>query len=157
MKRRHADNLSRFNYNELVDFIEKITSQHPYVKTVIKNRYTANGAGDILYPAIAITVGEIRIEERQISYAMNLLYVDRQTESRDNTTYIHSVGITTLTEIINAIKKYGDSIDSTQAVLNVFTGQFADGTAGVVANTTLTTIAEIGECEWFCPQVSPCK
>lgn len=155
--RERDDKLSRFNYYELMNTVKDVCTQHPGVNQVSSNRYLANGAGDIHYPIICITPGEVVVEERQTTYNLNLLYADRLTEARDNLIQIHSVGITTLVEITNALKKYFASFDTERAIINVFNGQFADETAGVLANVTITTIADLGECEWFCPEPNTCK
>ncbi|MCD8167009.1 MAG: hypothetical protein LUE93_13390 [Bacteroides sp.] len=151
MKKQHDANadLSRHNYNELLNTLEAICTRHPGINSYLNNRYSANGAGDIHYPALCVTPGEIRLTENTNIYNFNLLYVDRLTESRDNLVTIHSIGITTLTELVNAFREHVNSFDTTGATLHVFQGQFADETVGVVANIELTTVADLGACEWF--------
>lgn len=142
--------VERYNYYEFLKIIEKVSLSHPLISNFYTGRYRLNTTDDILYPAIVLTINNVSVGSQVTTIDFNLMYVDRLTEIRDNRDEIQSIGIVTITEIVNALKNCFDMDTTSPILINIFTDQFADNVAGVFTNgLSFDMPSDIGDCFWF--------
>lgn len=144
-------NVFKPTYYDLVAIIKHVCLKHPAVNNFYTNRYKLNSVSDIEYAAVIFTNNSIQVGDSETTLSFNLLYADRLTRDRDNTLQIQSEGISVLTEIINAIRNIDFLSASTtnDITINVFYEQFADSTAGAIAQVSLVYPSNLDSCDWL--------
>lgn len=147
------------NYIEFIELLEQISLQHPLINNFYTGTYRLNSTDDITYPALVLTFNSINVSVTDPTFTtfnINLLYADRLTDDRSNLHEIQSLGITVISEIIQALILYYNIQVTTNILFNPFKEQFADNTAGVVATINISIPSATGNCYWFDPSTK-CK
>lgn len=137
------------NYFEFMKVLRHISLQHPFVNNYYEDKYKLNHVNDIEYAAVVVTTNRVNVGPQVTVFSLNLMYVDRHTEENDNTNAVRSLGISVLTEIVNAIRYcYKVSIGDALSFMP-FKDQFVDRCVGVYCTIELTIPSEMGECHWL--------
>lgn len=138
------------NYFEIIEFIEGVCLQHPFVNNFYYGIYRALEADNIDYSAIILTSSGINRSQNTIEYKFNLMYVDRLMNDRSNEIEIQSTGLDVLQGILSVISESDPYTDyNLNYSLNVFREQFADNVSGCVTTISITAPSNIGECTWY--------
>ena len=110
--------------------------------------YTLNSLPNIDYSVFFVTQQQHQQSEDVISYNLILYYVDRLTETGDNTLDIQSNGIIILGNIINTFINENDADISYDITYQTFLHKFADKCAGVYANVKIEVANGISVCNF---------
>lgn len=108
--------------------------------------YELNSTPNIDYGVFFITQGTHSADIDTTSYTLNLFYVDRLTDNKDNALLIQSNGIGALTNIINEFTMTEDVDVEYPLQFQPFTQRFSDECAGVYCTVTLITDSNLGLC-----------
>lgn len=149
--------MKNYNLFEFTELVKSIAAAHPFVNDFRISRYSVNESDNINYPVIALTINSITIKENTQAFDFNILFADRLTEQRDNEITAQTTGISTIIEILNAIKEHTTIDIDDNYILTPFTEQFADNCAGVFARVSSEVPNYLGECTWIDPKCIKCK
>lgn len=144
-----------YNFFEVTKVLEATSLSHPFVNNVYFNRYRLNDTNDIMYPAVVFLHQSTDVSDSSTLITWNIIYVDRLTKDRSNLIEIQSVGKQVITEILNTLVKSGnfyleeDSNGHFHITFNIFDEQYADHTAGVIANVNISHNSDLGYCTFI--------
>lgn len=133
---------------QIIDELVKCSKKEPNIHTVITdNVYQLNSIGDVEYTAICVTFVKCNTTEDIDNYTLNIFYVDRLNETRNNQVDIQNMGVLILRNIINRFNKLDDEtqIDWNYQI-TPFYERFTADCSGVFATVNITT-PTIGLCE----------
>lgn len=137
--------MNNFNLFEFVKMLEHTCIGSGVINSFYEGVYSVNASNDVKYPLIAFTVNSISKDDGNMSIDCNLLYADRLLADRSNSLAVQSVGVSFLSELINALNdELNISIQGNS--MNIFTEQFADNCAGTVSRQTFSMPSAIAEC-----------
>lgn len=140
--------MKNYNLFELNNLIKSICDAHPLINDYFINKYRATESDNINYPLLACTVNSVISNENTLTFNVNMLYADRLTDRRDNEISVQSTGVSSLMEVVNAMKELAPlEIDNGYSI-TPFTEQFADNCAGVFATLSIQVPHYLGECHW---------
>jgi hypothetical protein len=142
--------MDQYNLFEFKKLLENVSLKHPFVNTVLFNRYKINTSDCVKYPVVTYLFNSVQVGEDITTYNLSIIYADRLTSCRDNSTEIQSLGITVISELVNFL--YNKLLGTTNTMtFNLFKDQYADECAGVIANNVQFALpSEIGSCEYLC-------
>lgn len=147
------------DYKTAIETIGKAFLEHPFVNSFMMNEEMVSINKDICYPIIVLNERNITqrvVNSRHLStVTFNILYADVLTKNYDNELDIKSLGITVITEVLNALKRVY-KWDIQDFSFNTFYGKFPDICAGSYCDVTFTMPSEIGSCDWICLQKDKC-
>lgn len=110
--------------------------------------YTLNSLPNIDYSVFFVTQNDHSIESDTITYNLNLFYIDRISDSEDNTLNIQSDGMLQLTNIINTLV-FSEDVDVDGEINFVpFIQRFADQCAGVYCTVRFIVDNSLGSCSY---------
>lgn len=110
--------------------------------------YTLNSLPDINYSVFFITQNDHSIYQDTITYSLNLFYIDRISDSEDNTLNIQSDGMLQLTNIINTLV-FSEDVDVDGDINFVpFIQRFADNCSGVYCTVRFICENNLGTCSY---------
>lgn len=134
---------------ECINKFLKIAKKQPNINFVGEGDiYSLNSLPNLEYSVFFITQQQHNQSEDVISYNLILYYVDRLTETGDNTLDIQSNGIIMLSNIINTFINENDADISYDITYQTFTHKFSDACAGVYANVKIDVANNIGLCNF---------
>ena len=110
--------------------------------------YTLNSLPNLEYSVFFVTQQQHNQSEDVISYNLILYYVDRLTETGDNTLDIQSNGIIMLGNIINTFINENDADINYDITYQTFLHKFSDACAGVYATISVDVPNNIGLCNF---------
>jgi len=140
--------MKNYNLFELNNLIKSICNAHPLINDYFINKYRVVESDNINYPLLACTVNYITSAENTLTFNVNMLYADRLTDQRDNEITVQSIGVSSLIEVVNALKELAPVAVDDSYNITPFTEQFADNCAGVFATLNIETPHYIGQCNW---------
>lgn len=134
---------------ELINKLKDIAISKPNINYVGDGDvYTLNSLPNIDYSVFFITQNEHSIYQDTITYNLNLFYIDRISDSEDNTLNIQSDGMLQLTNIINTLV-FNEDVDVDGDITFVpFIQRFADQCAGVYCNVRFVVENNLGSCNY---------
>lgn len=110
--------------------------------------YTLNSLTDINYSVFFVTQNDHLIDSDTITYNLNLFYIDRISDSEDNTLNIQSDGMLQLTNIINSLV-FSEDVDVEGDITFVpFIQRFADNCSGVYCTVRFVCDNNLGTCSY---------
>lgn len=110
--------------------------------------YTLNSLPNIDYSVFFITQNDHSIYQDTVTYNLNLFYIDRISNSEDNTLNIQSDGMLQLTNIINTLV-FSEDVDVDGDITFVpFIQRFADQCAGVYCTVRFVVDNNLGSCSY---------
>lgn len=110
--------------------------------------YTLNSLPNIDYSVFFVTQNDHSIESDTITYNLNLFYIDRISDSEDNTLNIQSDGMLQLTNIINTLV-FSEDVDVDGEINFVpFIQRFADNCSGVYCTVRFVCNNNLGVCSY---------
>lgn len=111
--------------------------------------YILNSSPDTDYSVFFITQNTHNVSENTITYSLNLFYIDRLTENKDNMLKIQSDGMLSITNIVNEFNERYDDVEITYPLqFQVFNQRFADECAGVWCVANIICRNDIGICDY---------
>lgn len=125
------------NLAQLVERLKAVALAQPSIKTVVENDvFRLNAMASVKYGVFAFTQGQHRanIGTGVTTFTFSLFYVDRLTEDASNEVEVQSVGIETLTNIIQTL---ADEFGVAPWTINTFNQRFADLCAGAYATVAV--------------------
>lgn len=143
------------NYYEFVKMIESACLAHPLVESFLEGQYKINSIGDVCFPVIAYTLNTITESENSgndtlfENISFNLLYADRLTHDYSNRLEVQSTAKAVLQEIRNRLNESSYYYSFESATYNLFSGQFADLTAGCVMQLSIQLPSNLNWCDYF--------
>jgi hypothetical protein len=139
------------NYFEVNNLIKRAFMAHPFVGNVYSDVYKDDHTENIEYPCVVYNVQNVSVNsDNTQSLQMIVYYIDRLTAEEDNAIQVQSTGISTITEVMNALQGV-DDVDVDGALpFTPFKGQFADNCAGVYCNLTMVYVTDMGTCYELC-------
>lgn len=135
------------NFIQIVNRIEAYALSLPYVNEAnIGDVYEyLNGKPDIKYASVDIDIISSTRNDNQITYNVQLYYIDRLKQDGTNAKEIKTTAEQVLNSIINyAADKLGDVEDG--YTITYFEQQFADYVAGGQVTISLDVPNELGNC-----------
>ena len=134
---------------ELINKLKSIAINKPNINYVGDGDvYTLNSLPNIDYSVFFITQNDHSIYQDTITYSLNLFYIDRISDSEDNTLNIQSDGMLQLTNIINTLV-FTEDVDVDGDITFVpFIQRFADQCAGVYCNVRFVCENNLGTCNY---------
>lgn len=134
---------------ELTNKLLEIAKSKPNINYVGEGDiYELNQLPNINYSVFYITQGTHTVEENTAQYTLNLFYVDRLTDTKDNRLIIQSNGIDAITNILNTLD-YTEDIDLIYPLsFTPFNQRFADDCAGVFCTVTINSDSNLGICNY---------
>lgn len=132
--------------NEIKETLEHYATQQPNVNSIVKSGNIYDISKDNYERKFsAFCVSEEPPHELDgdfITYNLVLVYTDRLTQDRSNTTEVKSVAIETITKVINKMKQLS-MVDVTQATdITTFTERFSEECAGAYIGVRIQTTTE---------------
>ena len=127
------------NYFKLIDNLKNEALKEPNCRTVLyPDIYEMNSTPDLKYWVFAITPGIIQAEDDYLTVNLNLYYVDRLDDSKNNYLEIQSAGIQALRNILfRFVNKYPE-VDLGSEQFNIFYQKFIVECSGVYVNVSFT-------------------
>lgn len=125
------------NLAQLVERLKAVALAQPSIRTVVENDvFRLNAMASVKYGVFAFTQGQHRanIDTGVTTFVFLLFYVDRLTEDSTNEVEVQSVGIETLTNIIQTL---ADEFGVSTWTINTFNQRFADLCAGAYATVAV--------------------
>lgn len=125
------------NLAQLVERLKAVALAQPSIRTVVENDvFRLNAMASVKYGVFAFTQGQHRanIDTGVTTFTFSLFYVDRLTEDASNEVEVQSVGIETLTNIIQTL---ADEFGVGPWTINTFNQRFADLCAGAYATVAV--------------------
>lgn len=134
---------------ELINKLKDIAINKPNINWVGDGDvYTLNSLPNIDYSVFFVTQNDHSIYQDTITYNLNLFYIDRISDSEDNTLNIQSDGILQLTNIINTLV-FTEDVDVDGDITFVpFIQRFADNCAGVYCTVRFVVDNNLGSCNY---------
>lgn len=125
---------------QLIQTIEKVAMLQPSINMIVQNDiFRINSAPSLKYGVFAWTQGQHSGNVKGMqSFSFSLFYVDRLKEDKSNQVEIHSVGCSTLSNILRALDDYDIEVDN--YTMQTFNQRFTDECAGVFCNVTLSVL-----------------
>ena len=134
---------------ETINKFLKIAKKQPNINFVGEGDiYTLNSLPNLEYSVFFVTQQQHNQSEDVISYNLILYYVDRLTETGDNTLDIQSNGIIMLGNIINTFINENDADINYDITYQTFLHKFSDACAGVYANVKIEVANGISVCNF---------
>ena len=134
---------------ELINKLKDIAISKPNINFVGDGDvYTLNSLPNIDYSVFFITQNDHSIYQDTLTYSLNLFYIDRISDSEDNTLNIQSDGMLQLTNIINTLVFSEDVDVDGEISFTPFIQRFADQCAGVYCNVRFTVDNNLGTCNY---------
>lgn len=135
------------NYFEFNALIKNAFGKHPFVNNIYSDVYRDDHTDNIVYPCVVYNVQSISVNtDGTTSVSMVVYFIDRITPEGDNVIQVQSLGISAITEVLNAIKDIDDVDILESFTFTPFRNQFADNCAGVFCNVTLLFVSDMGNC-----------
>lgn len=119
---------------EVYKQIEQIMLRQPNIRLVVPE-FTDLNREDTLYTAAVIQQREHSVGDGYVTYRFYLGYVDRLTETKDNSLQIQSEGIQCLQNVINSLNSNG--IDVSNGMYIVFNQRFTAECSGVYTDVSI--------------------
>lgn len=134
---------------EIINKLKDIAISKPNINFVGDGDvYTLNSIPNIDYSVFFITQNDHSIYQDTITYNLNLFYIDRISDSEDNTLNIQSDGMLQLTNIINTLV-FSEDVDVDGDINFVpFIQRFADQCAGVYCTVRFIVDNNLGVCSY---------
>lgn len=134
---------------EIINKLKSIAINKPNINYVGDGDvYTLNSLPNIDYSVFFITQNDHSIYQDTITYSLNLFYIDRISDSEDNTLNIQSDGMLQLTNIINTLV-FTEDVDVDGDITFVpFIQRFADQCAGVYCTVRFVVDNNLGVCSY---------
>ena len=134
---------------EIINKLKDIAISKPNINFVGDGDvYTLNSLPNIDYSVFFITQNDHSIYQDTITYSLNLFYIDRISDSEDNTLNIQSDGMLQLTNVINALV-FSEDVDVDGDITFVpFIQRFADQCAGVYCTVRFVVENNLGVCSY---------
>ena len=134
---------------EIINKLKSIAINKPNINWVGDGDvYTLNSLPNIDYSVFFITQNEHSIYQDTLTYSLNLFYIDRISDSEDNTLNIQSDGMLQLTNIINTLVFSEDVDVDGEISFTPFIQRFADNCSGVYCNVRFTVENNLGVCNY---------
>lgn len=134
---------------EIINKLKDIAISKPNINYVGDGDvYTLNSLPDINYSVFFVTQNDHSIYQDTITYNLNLFYIDRISDSEDNTLNIQSDGMLQLTNIINTLV-FSEDVDVDGDITFVpFIQRFADNCSGVYCTVRFVVDNNLGSCNY---------
>ena len=134
---------------EIINKLKDIAISKPNINFVGDGDvYTLNSLPNIDYSVFFITQNDHSIYQDTITYNLNLFYIDRVSDSEDNTLNIQSDGMLQLTNIINTLV-FTEDVDVDGEITFVpFIQRFSDNCSGVYCNVRFVCDNNLGTCSY---------
>ena len=134
---------------EIINKLKDIAISKPNINFVGDGDvYTLNSLPNIDYSVFFVTQNDHSIYQDTITYNLNLFYIDRISDSEDNTLNIQSDGMLQLTNIINTLV-FSEDVDVDGDINFVpFIQRFADQCAGVYCTVRFVVENNLGNCSY---------
>ena len=134
---------------EIINKLKSIAINKPNINYVGDGDvYTLNSLPNIDYSVFFITQNDHSIYQDTITYSLNLFYIDRISDSEDNTLNIQSDGMLQLTNIINTLVLSEDVDVEGDITFVPFIQRFADQCAGIYCNVRFVVDNNLGTCSY---------
>ena len=134
---------------EIINKLKSIAINKPNINYVGDGDvYTLNSLPNIDYSVFFITQNDHSIYQDTITYSLNLFYIDRISDSEDNTLNIQSDGMLQLTNIINTLVLSEDVDVDGEITFVPFIQRFADQCAGVYCTVRFVVDNNLGPCSY---------
>ena len=134
---------------ELINKLKDIAISKPNINFVGDGDvYTLNSLPNIDYSVFFITQNDHSIYQDTLTYSLNLFYIDRISDSEDNTLNIQSDGMLQLTNIINTLVFTEDVDVDGEISFTPFIQRFADQCAGVYCTVRFICENNLGNCNY---------
>lgn len=134
---------------EIINKLKDIAISKPNINYVGDGDvYTLNSLPNIDYSVFFITQNDHSVDSDVITYNLNLFYIDRISDSEDNTLNIQSDGMLQLTNIINTLV-FSEDVDVDGEINFVpFIQRFADNCSGVYCTVRFVVDNNLGTCSY---------
>ena len=134
---------------EIINKLKDIAISKPNINFVGDGDvYTLNSLPNIDYSVFFITQNDHSIYQDTITYSLNLFYIDRISDSEDNTLNIQSDGMLQLTNVINTLVFSEDVDVDGDITFTPFIQRFADQCAGVYCTVRFIVDNNLGTCNY---------
>jgi hypothetical protein len=135
------------NYFEFNALLKKAFGKHPFVNNIYSEVYRDDHTDNIVYPCVVYNVTGVTVNPNgTTSVAMIVYFIDRITPEGDNVIQVQSLGMSVITEVLNALKDIDDDDILESFTFTPFRNQFADNCAGVYCNATVLFVSDMGDC-----------
>ena len=132
---------------ELIDRLRDISLSNPVVNYFEEGDvYNLSSCPDVEYSAVYVTQGVHSGNFRQITYNLNIFYIDRIADNESNVLKIQSDAILVLQNIINRLYRENFALDVDSIIFTTFRERFADDCAGAFATLKISVDNNLGEC-----------
>lgn len=134
---------------EIINKLKDIAISKPNINYVGDGDvYVLNSLPNIDYSVFFVTQNDHSIYQDTVTYSLNLFYIDRISDSEDNTLNIQSDGMLQLTNIINTLV-FTEDVDVDGDITFVpFIQRFADQCAGVYCTVRFVVDNNLGTCNY---------
>lgn len=133
---------------QVIRAIEKVAKKQPAINMIVRNDiFRLNTYNDAKYGVFAWVQGQhaTAVTDGLVRYQLTFIYADRLTADQHNQVEVQSVGIQTITNIVQALAGE-DIFVKGDITFQTFNQRFLDECAGVFSNITLevpkTTMCE---------------
>lgn len=134
---------------EIINKLKDIAISKPNINYVGDGDvYTLNSLPNIDYSVFFITQNDHLIDSDTITYSLNLFYIDRISDSEDNTLNIQSDGMLQLMNVINTLVFTEDVDVDGEIMFTPFIQRFADQCCGVYCNVRFVVENNLGNCSY---------
>ena len=134
---------------EIINKLKYIAINKPNINYVGDGDvYVLNSLPNIDYSVFFITQNDHSIYQDTITYSLNLFYIDRISDSEDNTLNIQSDGMLQLTNVINTLVFSEDVDVEGEITFTPFIQRFADQCAGVYCTVRFIVDNNLGTCNY---------
>ena len=134
---------------EIINKLKDIAISKPNINYVGDGDvYVLNSLPNIDYSVFFITQNDHSIYQDTITYSLNLFYIDRISDSEDNTLNIQSDGMLQLTNVINTLVFSEDVDVDGHITFTPFIQRFADNCAGVYCTVRFICENNLGSCSY---------
>lgn len=124
---------------EILDELRRVAESVPDIRTVVVNDITRlNEMREARYSVFGITQGVHTSSRGWMGWTLNLFFIDRLLNSRENEVEIQSHAIEVLRAVV---MRMGERVEVGQVRYTVFTERFQDLCAGAWAEVTFQTPA----------------
>ena len=134
---------------EIINKLKDIAISKPNINFVGDGDvYVLNSLPNIDYSVFFITQNDHSIYQDTITYSLNLFYIDRISDSEDNTLNIQSDGMLQLTNVINTLVFSEDVDVEGDITFTPFIQRFADQCSGVYCTVRFVVDNTLGSCNY---------
>ena len=134
---------------EIINKLKNIAISKPNINFVGDGDvYTLNSLPNIDYSVFFITQNDHSIDSDTITYSLNLFYIDRISDSEDNTLNIQSDGMLQLTNVINTLVFSEDVDVDGEITFTPFIQRFADNCSGIYCTVRFIVDNNLGTCNY---------